>query len=64
MKLGGLPTEFFHAVHVLRRLSARYRLMAVYAADWWTDKELATKEANGELPGRPGELKPSSALVQ
>lgn len=56
-----LPNEFFHAVHALRRLPQRYRLMAVYAADWWSEEKLETAEANGDLPGRLGELKPRAA---
>jgi len=58
MKLGELPTEFFAAVRALKRLPARFRIMALYAADWWDDETLETKEVNGDLFGRPGELKP------
>jgi hypothetical protein len=38
--------------------------MALYAADWWTEEKLEAAEANGDLPGRPGEIKPKATSVQ
>jgi hypothetical protein len=30
----------------------------------WTDEQLEEKEAAGDLPGRPGELKPEASSLQ
>jgi hypothetical protein len=50
-------TNFFDVVHLLRQLEPRYQLMALFAAQFWSDEKLEAAERNGDLPGRDGELK-------
>jgi hypothetical protein len=56
--------DFHHVVALLRRMGPRYQLMALYAAQFWSDEKLETAAANRDLPGRPGEVKPKAETVQ
>jgi hypothetical protein len=49
-------TLFYKAVTTLRLLHPRYREMALYAANHWSDARLLNGEAAGDLPGDPGAL--------
>jgi hypothetical protein len=56
--------EFYAAVHRLRALSPRWKLIALYAAEHWSNERLDVAEANGDVPGCPGELVPDGRSVQ
>ncbi len=56
--------DFHHVVRLLRAMHPRYRMLALYAANFWDDERLDESEANGDVPGRPGELKPKAVPVQ
>jgi hypothetical protein len=56
--------NFHHVVRLLRAMGPRYAMLAVYAAQFWSDEKLDDAEREGDLPGRPGEAKPKLTLVQ
>jgi hypothetical protein len=43
--------NFHHLVRLLRKWPKETQLMALYAAQCWSDERLAKAEANDELPG-------------
>jgi hypothetical protein len=51
-----MQPDFHYVVRLLRALHPRYREMCLYAANHWSDEQLATAEATGDLPGLPGEV--------
>lgn len=55
--------SFFHLVRLLRTWPRPIQLMAIYAAQCWTDEHLAEKEAAGELPGRTEKSAPVLTLI-
>jgi hypothetical protein len=60
-------TEFVGIVRRLREIDPRWRFMAVFAAEFWSDERLEAAAVNGNadaLFGRPGELAPDRASVQ
>jgi hypothetical protein len=48
--------NFHFVVRLLRAMPARNRLLAVYAAEYWSDDRLDDAERDGDLPGRPNEV--------
>jgi hypothetical protein len=56
--------NFYQIVRTLRRIGPRYAMLAVYAAQFWSDERLDDSEKAGDVPGRPGEFKRSAASVQ
>jgi hypothetical protein len=51
-----MSQEFCRVVCLLRQLPEQYRVMALHAAMFWSDERLLEADANGDLPGNPGEL--------
>jgi hypothetical protein len=56
--------DFHYVVRQLRAIPERYRILALYAATYWSDEKLDQAERDGDLPGRPGEIKPTTATRQ
>jgi hypothetical protein len=57
--------EFCRAVYQLRQLHPEHRIMALYAANFWSEERLLAAGENGDAPGRPGEFaKPTAAVLQ
>jgi hypothetical protein len=56
--------DFHHVVQLLRQLEPRFQLMALYAAQFWSEEKLEDSAVNGDLPGRPGEIKPKATPLQ
>lgn len=57
-------SNFFSAVRLLRAMHPRFAMMALYAAQFWSDEKLDDAELAGDLPGRPGAVKPDAVSVQ
>lgn len=47
---------FYRIVRLLKALPIEYQTMALHMALNWSDARLEEAIANGDLPGRPGEL--------
>jgi hypothetical protein len=56
--------NFYDVVRLLRAMHPKCRMMALYAASFWSEDELIDSEANGDVPGRPGEYKPKNVIMQ
>ena len=56
--------EFHHVVRLLKQMAPEYRVMALHAAMFWSDERLDEAVVNGDLPGRPGELAGSKAVLK
>jgi hypothetical protein len=52
--------DFHHVVQLLRQLEPRYQLMELYVAQSWSDERLEEAAVTGDLPDRPGEIKPAT----
>jgi hypothetical protein len=53
--------DFHHVARLLRQMEPRFQLMALYAAQFWSDERLEGAERAGDVPGRPSELNPPKA---
>jgi hypothetical protein len=55
--------NFYDVVRLLRAMHPKCRHYAFFAANFWNEDELAECEANGDVPGRPGEYKHCNCAV-
>ncbi len=58
------PHGWYDVVRLLRAMQPREQHMALYASQFWSDERLDLAERVGDLPGRPSEVQPKTALVQ
>ena len=59
------PLPSFHElVRVMRAIGPQQTALADYAARFWSDERLEDAERDGDLPGRPGEVKPKASPLQ
>jgi hypothetical protein len=56
--------NFYEVVRLFRGSGSQFAMRVLYAAMHWDDARLEDAERAGDLPGRPGEIKPTAATIQ